>query len=138
MSHIDRGPRSSRDGKSPTREIKRELLSRPDSEEESERDFEHSWEGKGSSVGTDERGFSTAALRFYRATGRALPLPDYSGVSSEAAYLAWKRGVERHFRTYRVTKESEQVLIAADLLSGEARNWWNGLWIASREGEVAT
>ena len=73
--------------------------------------------------GTEEGvGLSAAAQRFYRTTGRSLPLPDFAGSSSESAYLAWKRGVERHFCTHGIVVEREKVTIAGEMLSGEA---WN-------------
>ena len=96
-------------------------------------DYEGDW-----TDGGEERGYSRAAMRFYKATGKALPLPDFSGVTSEAAFLAWQRGVERHFKTYGVEREEERVGIAVEMLSGEALNWWNGLWMSGRDGDVST
>ena len=72
---------------------------------------------------SSQAGFSSAAMRFYKATGKAIPLPDFSGTSSEAAFLAWKRGVERHFATYGIERENERVMVAAEMLSGEAKVW---------------
>ena len=86
----------------------------------------------------ERMGYSAGALRFYRSTGKALPLPDYNGASSEASFLAWKRGVERHFRTYGVEEEEERVGIAVDMLTGDALNWWNGLWMSGRDTAIET
>ena len=81
-------------------------------------------------------GFSSAALQFYKATGKSLPAPEYKGEASEVTLLAWQRGAERYFRTYGIQQEVEKVTIGADLLKGEAATWWNGLWITGREAEI--
>ena len=86
----------------------------------------------------DGEGFSAGALRFYRSNGKAIPLPEYGGSPSESAFLSWKRRVERHFVTYGIRKEKEKVMIAADLLVGDALGWWEGIWTAGRETEITT
>ena len=65
-------------------------------------------------------GFSTAAKQFYKARGPQLQTPVYRGESSEVDLLAWKRGIEKYFETYGVTRQREKVSLAADLLEGEA------------------
>ena len=95
-----------------------------------------SWDDEDYLDDSTSAGFSSAAMRFYKATGKAIPLPDFSGTSSEAAFLAWRRGVERHFATYGIERENERVMVAAEMLSGEAKVWWDGVWMSNREKEV--
>ena len=95
--------------------------------------------GKKKEVESDESdsveivGFSPAALQFYKATGKSLPTPEYSGEVSEITLLAWQRGAERYFLTYGIEREQEKVMIGADLLRGEAATWWNSLWMTGRQ-----
>ena len=65
-------------------------------------------------------GFSTAAKQFYKARGPQLQMPVYRGESSEVDLLAWKRGIEKYFEMYGVTRQREKVSLAADLLEGGA------------------
>ena len=83
-------------------------------------------------------GFSTAAKQFYKAWGPQLQTPAYRGESSEVDLLAWKRGIEKYFETYGVSRQREKALLAADLLEGEAAKWWNGLWMSGRDAGIAT
>ena len=83
-------------------------------------------------------GFSAAAKQFYKARGPQLHTPTYRGEPSEVDLLAWKRGIEKYFETYGVTRSREKVSLAADLLEGEAAKWWNGLWMSGRDGTVST
>ena len=93
-------------------------------------------------VGPDEDleivGFSVAAKQFYKARGPQLQTPVYRGESSEVDLLAWKRGIEKYFETYRVVRQREKVSLAADLLEGEAAKWWNGLWMSGRDASITT
>ena len=82
------------------------------------------------------KGYSAEAKQFYKNSGQFLPTPEYRGETSEADLLSWKRGVEKYFRAYGINEDREQVDVAADLLAGEARRWWNGLWMSGRDGEV--
>jgi len=65
-------------------------------------------------------GFSAAAKQFYKARGPQLHTPTYRGEPSEVDLLAWKRGIEKYFETYGVSRPREKVSLAADLLEGEA------------------
>ena len=68
-------------------------------------------------------GFSSAAKQFYKAQGPQLHTPVYRGEPSEVDLLAWKRGIEKYFETYGVSRQREKVSLAADLLEGEAAKW---------------
>ena len=81
-------------------------------------------------------GFSAAAKQFYKARGPQIQTPTYRGEPSEVDLLAWKRGIEKYFETYGVTRPCEKVSLAADLLDGEAAKWWNGLWISGRDSTI--
>ena len=83
-------------------------------------------------------GFSTAVKQFYKARGPQLQTPAYRGESSEVDLLAWKRGIEKYFETYGVSRQREKVSLAADLLEGEAAKWWNSLWMSGRDAGIAT
>ena len=65
-------------------------------------------------------GFSAVAKEFYKARGPQLHTPTYRGEPSEVDLLAWKRGIEKYFETYWVSRLREKVSLAADLLEGEA------------------
>ena len=64
--------------------------------------------------------FSAAAKQFYKARGPQLHTPPYRGEPSEVDLLAWKRGIEKYFETYGVSRPCEKVSLVADLLEGEA------------------
>ena len=83
-------------------------------------------------------GFSAAAKQFYKARGPQLHTPTYRGEPSEVDLLAWKRGIEKYFETYGVSRSREKVSLAADLLEGEAARWWNGLWMSGRDSTITT
>ena len=81
-------------------------------------------------------GLSRAALQFFQTSGRAIPLPKYTGTTSKAVFLSWRRAVESHFETHGVSIEREKVLIAARMLKGEAEKWWNGIWLSGRQATI--
>ena len=83
-------------------------------------------------------GFSSAAKQFYKARGLQIQTPAYRGEPSEVDLLAWKRGIEKYFETYGVTRAREKVSLVADLLEGEAAKWWNGLWMSGRDTIILT
>ena len=60
-------------------------------------------------VGPDEDleivGFSAATKQFYKVRGLPVHTPVYRGESSEVDLLAWKRGIEKYFKTYRVIRQ---------------------------------
>ena len=82
--------------------------------------------------------FSAAAKQFYKARGPQLHTPSYRGEPSEVDLLAWKRGIEKYFETYGVSRPREKVSLAADLLEGEAAKWWNRLWMSGRDFSITT
>lgn len=73
-----------------------------------------------------------------RARGPQLQTPSYRGEASEVDLLAWKRGTEKYFETYGVSREREKVSLAADLLEGEAAKWWNSMWMSGRDAAIVT
>ena len=111
----------------PPREVKTEANERAGEEEEEE---------DGSSV--EITGFSPQARQFYKTASKHLRTPAYAGSSAEVDLVAWQRGAERYFETYGITRETEKVAIAADLLEGDALTWWNGMFLSGRHQEVRT
>ena len=65
-------------------------------------------------------GFSAVAKQFYKARGPQLHTPTYRGKPPEVDLLARKRGIEKYFETYGVTRSREKVSLAADLLEGDS------------------
>ena len=63
----------------------------------------HNEEG-GRSENIEIVGFSSAAKQFYKVRGPQLHTPVYRGEPSEVDLLAWKRGIEKYFETYGVSR----------------------------------